>query len=237
MSGIKEPSGFRRDFGGQVPSMKDPIKYYQDEFGRELLEIKEAETGSAGDRISIVSLLPVEQLDRPRTEPMIEVFQRLPYKHLFLFCYFFSALVDQATHFSLREEHPYFDRLARYPKFVGILGTYWTNLHPGLLLLAATLYIEPDEWEFASHQFRDLADFFVNDYEEFWLKTYPNLTGRLKKEKERRNAVNLIFRAISNALARLFLPRSLSPYSKCFPVINLYEDWVKYFSHKINDKL
>ena len=216
--------------------MKDPISYYKEDFGQELLAIQNATTATIKDRISIVSLLPVEQYPGLLDENA-RVFKSLPSQRLFLFSYFFTSLIDQAIHSALREEHPYFDRLARYPKLVGILATYHHNIHPGLLLLAATLYINKDEQAMATEQFYALSDFFVEDYEEFIVNKYPSLTGRLQTEPDRNIAVRKLYTKLSNAIALLFLPRSLRPYSSLSPDIKLYEKWMSYFIKKINKKL
>lgn len=216
--------------------MKDPISYYKEDFGYELLAVQNATTATEKDRISIVSLLPSEEYPGLFFDNAL-AFKSLPSKRLFLFSYFFTSLVDQAIHSALREEHPYFDRLARYPKFVGILVTYYHNIHPCLLLLTATIYTSKEDQDIASEQFCTLSDFFAEDYEDFILNKYPTLTGRLQVEQVRRTAVHKLYTELSNAMALLFIPRSLRPYSLILPDIKLYEKWVGYFAEKINAKL
>jgi len=214
----------------------DAIEYYNTVFGKELIRIQNATKATIEDRISIVSLIPMK--DYPgRSDDHAKAFNETPSKRLFLFCFFFSALIDQAIHSGLREEHSYFDDLAKYPKFAGLLGSYFTNLHPVLLLLIATLYISTEKEDAATSEFQFLADFFSLDYCRFLCDVYPKLTGRLKSEKEQRNACRAILYKISNAMALIFIPQSLRPYSDLKPKKHLYERWVLYFSKKINKKL
>jgi hypothetical protein len=216
--------------------MKGSISYYEEDFGRELYAVQNATTATVKDSISIVSLLPTEQ-SHSLFDDHARAFKSLPSQRLFLFSYFFTSLIDQAIHSALREEHCYFDRLARYPKFVGILATYHHNIHPALLLLTATLYTKKEGQAAATEQFYALCDFFAEDYEDFIINKYPSLTGRLQTDRERHIAVRKLYTKISNTIALLFIPRSLRPYSSLSPDINLYEKWISYFSRKINAKL
>jgi hypothetical protein len=216
--------------------MKDSVKYYKENFGYELLAVQNATTATIKDRISIVSLLPAEQYPGLFDENA-RAFRSLPSQRLFLFSYFFTSLIDQAIHSALREEHAYFDRIAQYPNFVGILATYHHDIHPGLVILAATLYTNKEEQSMATNQFCALADFFAEDYGDFLVNKYPSLSGRLQTEQMRKIAVRKLYTELSNALALIFLPRSLRPYSSFSPDIKLYEKWMSYFIKKINKKL
>jgi hypothetical protein len=216
--------------------LMDAIEYYKTVFGKELMRIQNATKATIKDRISIVSFIPTKDFTRPFGDHA-KAFDETLSKRLFLFCFFFSALIDQAIHSSLRDEHYYFDNIAKYPKFAGLLGTYLSNLHPVLLLLIATLYISSEEEDAATSEFQLLADFFSLDYCRFLCDVYPKLTGRLKGEKEQRNACRAILSEISNAMALLFIPQSLRPYSALKPKKHLYERWVLYFSKKINKRL
>jgi len=224
------------NLGTNGKDMEDPISYYKEDFGCDLLSVQNATTGAVENRISIVSLVPAK-LGPSLFDEYARAFKGLASKRLFLFSYFFTSLIDQAIHSALSEEHPYFDRFARYPKLVGILATYHHNIHPGLLLLAATLYINKEDQNAATEQFCALSDFFAEDYENFILNQYPFLTGRLQTEQARKIAVRKIYTEISNAMALLFIPRSLRPYSSLSPDIELYEKWMGYFAKKINYKL
>jgi hypothetical protein len=216
--------------------MKDPISYYEEDFGRELYAVQNATTATIKDSISIVSLLPTDK-SPGLIDEHARAFKSQSSQLLFLFSYFFTTLIDQAIHSALREEHPYFDRLARYPKLVGILATYHHNIHPALLLLVATLYTNEEDQSSATEQFYALCDFFADDYGNFIIIKYPSMTGRLQTEKERYIAGRELYIKLSNVLALFFIPRSLRPYSSLSPDINLYEKWIRYFSRKINAKL
>jgi hypothetical protein len=217
-------------------SMKDPILYYKVEFGCELQMVKNATDATIKDSISIVSLLPNND-SAINTDGHALAFNSLTYQRLFLFSFFFTALIDQAIHSALREEHPYFYRLAQYPKFVGILATYHHNIHPCLLILVATLYTNYQDQDIATEEFFALADFFVDDYEDFIENKYPSLTGRLKNNEARKLAIQKLYAELSNALAFIFIPRSLRPYSSLLANVKLYEKWVGHLNSKINAKL
>lgn len=209
------------------------MAYYRQDFARELAAVR-----GAHDRvISIVSLVPDSRDLGTSLDESARAFQSLPSKRLFLFCFFFSALIDQAIHSALREEHEYFDNLARYPKFVGILSMYGHNLHPAALLLVATLYTGGDERGVATEEFQVLARFFADDYEDFLANKYPALSGRLQSGDAKSDACRRLYNELSNALALLFAPGRLSPYSSLLPDIRLYEEWLMFFSGLINSKL
>jgi len=214
----------------------DPVDYYKRKFGQELLYVSGATRGSGASGISIVWLVPRGEYPQG-FGGREKAFQKLVSKRLFLFCFFFSALIDQGIHSSLRSEHSHFDRLAKYPKFVGILGSAYTNLHPGLLLLLATLYIPAGEEKLASEEFQSLADFFSEDYCRFFHDEYPQITGRLVERQDQHQAIRKFLTELSNSTALLFIPNSLQPYSQQVPNLKLYENWMLYFSRKINSKL
>jgi hypothetical protein len=131
----------------------------------------------------------------------------------------------------------HFDRLAGYPKLVGILATACTNLHPAVLLLAATLYLDDSEVDEATVHFECLADFFIEDCHVFLGVKYPALTRRLVDPGERHEALRRLFRELSSALALLFVPGSFGPYSRRRPNLQLYESWVLYLNRGINAHL
>jgi len=216
-------------------SLMEPVRYYCEEFGAELQRVRAASSDRYDRSISVVSLVP-DHPDGSHAE-RAAAFRQVRSRPLFLFCYFFTALIDQAIHASLRQEHAYFDHLARYPKLVGILAALGTNLHPAVLLLAATLYLHESESEAATEQFKTLADFFIKDYHHFLDVKYPALTGRLTDPGERRDAVRRLFTELSSALALLFVPTSLGSYSRERPNRDLYESWVRYFNRGVNAHL
>lgn len=215
----------------------NPVDYYRTRFPRDLQDVA-GTSYSSGDRfISLVSLLP-----DPPPGGDDSVFARsgrrfiqLNSKPLFLFCYFFSSLIDQAIHSALRAEHPHFDHLAKYPKFVGILGTFHTNLHPALLLLTATLYVSRDENEATTRKLEELTDFFLSDYCQFITVDYPRLTGRLAAPADQQAALSALFSSLSSATALLFAPDTLK-FSQSEPNLILYKGWLSYVSQRVNER-
>lgn len=208
----------------------DAVRYYQEKFGSDLLRLINATSDS---RISIISLVP-DPRAAPSSNPVASEFQRLEHKPRFLFCYYFSALLDQAIHSSLREEHTHFDRLARYPKFCGFLGSYHSLLHPATLLLIATLYTPQQDERLVTEELQELAAFFPQDYYRFLTGEYPSLTNRLNTAQEREDAAAKLFTELSNAVATLFLPRSLRPYSQAEPNLHLFDQWAASIASSIN---
>jgi hypothetical protein len=174
------------------------VQYYETSFSDELTRvaipllaahhetstITHTETMTRGARISIVSLVP-ETIGGGPIGAAAKQFQSLKNKQLFLFCYYFSVLIDQAVHSSLREEHEHFDTLHSYPKFCGFLGSYHHNLHPALLLLIATLYPN-DATEHETIATVDLlAGYFRKNYISFFADAYPKHSGRLTDSHQR----------------------------------------------------
>lgn len=217
--------------------MKEPIRYYRDQFGMDLLRVANATRATINNRISIVSLIPAASSCPGGFGDIAEEFKKVKEKILFLFCFYFSALIDQAIHSALREEHPHFERLSRYPKFCGILGSYHTNLHPALLLLVATLYAADVDYSAITSDFEALSDFFPSDYYRFLVEEYPQLTGRLQTPSEQQKAVVQLFTELSNATAMIFQPRSLRPYSDAEPDMNLFSTWLRLVASNINKTL
>jgi hypothetical protein len=206
--------------------MPSAIEYYKISF-RHDLELVLDPSPFHRDRISIVSLLPKQA----------QVFNSMRSPHLFLFCFFFSSLLDQAVHSGLRAEHPHFDELARYPKIVGILATYWHNIHPVTLLMAATFQIPLNGVERATKDFETLSNFFIEDYCDFLMNQYPRLTGRLETNVESLQACRSVLNEMSSALAILFCPNTISPYSSEEANQELVAKWVAHFRNNVNMKL
>jgi hypothetical protein len=153
------------------------IEYYNEQFGRELLMVMNSRHPDSTNRLSILSLADDARLPQGMFDDHAANFRRVESKPRFLFCYYFSALIDQAIHSRLRELHASFDHYARYPKFCGILGSYWTNFHPNLILLVATLYVRPEDEEVALEDCGAYASFFPNDYCEFLREHMPKLAN------------------------------------------------------------
>jgi len=212
--------------GTERDQISSAIQYYKNSFLGDL-EFALDPSPLYRDKISIVSLLPGEARE----------FTQMQSPHLFLFCFFFSSLLDQAIHSGLRAEHPYFDKIAKFPKIVGILSTYWHNIHPAFLLMAATFQVPPNGIERATKDFKTLSDFFIEDYCDFFMNQYPQLTGRLKTNPERLQACISILTKISSALAILFCPNTIRPYSSEEANQELVAKWISHFRNNVNAKL
>ena len=204
----------------------NPIDYYKNSFAHDLTIAQNIDPNHS-DRISIVSLLPDKAT----------CFDSMNSPYLFLFCFFFSAILDQAVHSGLREEHEYFANLARYPKIVGILAMYWHNIHPVTLLMAATFQISPDQKDDVTKEFETLSDYFIDDYCNFFIEQYPKLSGRLQKRDDQIRACSAILNEMSTALAILFCPKTIKPYSSKEADQELVEKWVSHFRDNVNNKI
>jgi hypothetical protein len=210
----------------------DIITYYQENYKFDLINV----SGEFKDRISVVSLVPNNINISGGFGNAARKFERIDNKVQFLFCYYFSVLLDQAIHSAIREEHSTFDNLARYPKFCGILGSFHTNLHPALLLLVATLYTTDNNHELATEDFERLALFIPGEFYRFFTLEYPSITGRLTNKNLKLNVVYKLFNKLSDGVALLFQPKSLKPYSEEEPNLILFKRWINFISTKINEK-
>jgi hypothetical protein len=172
--------------------VSEATDYYNTLFGPQLLEVAHADSGWR-DRISLVGLIPGATNATPE---QARAFASLEEKHrvLFLMCYFYSALLDQAIHAGLREEHPAFDNLARYPKLVGILGSAWSNLNPANLLVAATLHMQTLSSEAVLTLFGELTSFMADEYVRFFTVEYPAHTDHLRSQEAQQRAIHLVLR-------------------------------------------
>jgi|GEM_PF-1234385 len=219
------------------------VQYYETSFSDELTRvaipllaahhetstITHTETMTRGARISIVSLVP-ETIGGGPIGAAAKQFQSLKNKQLFLFCYYFSVLIDQAVHSSLREEHEHFDTLHSYPKFCGFLGSYHHNLRPALLLLIATLYPN-DATEHETIATVDLlAGYFRKNYISFFADAYPKHSGRLTDSHQRAAALTRLFRELRLATTPHSLPRTLQPFTTAIPSLHLFERWARHIA-------
>ena len=172
--------------------MSQVADYYNTRFGPHLIKVANADSGWR-DRISLIGLIPGAVNATPGQS---RCFSSLDEKErvMFLLCYFYSSLLDQAIHSSLREEHPAFADLARYPKLVGILGSAHTNLHPANLLVAVTVHMQSLSSEAVTALFDDLTRFMVEEYVRFFSFEYPSLTTHLQSPESQKQALRTVFR-------------------------------------------
>jgi len=233
--------------------MEDPIKYYKSQFIDDYTNIQ-AE-GYFG-HVSLRSFSPeeYEELKEHKRNNQLnsfrnflskyyiltqtEIFQSFSSKHLFLFCYFFYVLFDQAVHSAIREEHKHFERLTNYLKLGGILSTSGVNFHPGHLILMATLYMDEEDKLKAKPQFKRLADYFLEDYESFLLHKYPEATGRLIHFKSRKEALIKILKKMNDATkASGRYDMAINLFTSHIPDNRLYSKLMDILSTKTDNKL
>ena len=186
------------------------VDYYQNQFGLDLTFTSENGIyGHPGQpyhpsrpkRISIYDLDPRRVLggEAPYKVP----FRRIENKHLFLMCFFYSTLLDQSIHFSVNEEHASFDKIAQYPKFVGILSGCNHNMHPTGLLCLASIYMDLDSEDQVNKEFNELTEFIIPDTKNFFLNDYPQITGRLLTKDEAEKVVITIFETFANSIRNI----------------------------------
>jgi len=191
----------------------DPIKYYHQQFASDLRYLNTADPFKYGRGISHLTLSPELMLGEPQAPCELQEFKSIEHKHLFLMCYFFSAVLDQAIHFSLREEHLYFDLHARFPKFVGILVTAHNNLHPNLLLLFATVYIQYYKVSNANQDFKILSEYMIPGFCKFFYVDYSSWSWRRQSQLERVTAIKTLLTTIRDGIEWVPRPRTLDSIS------------------------
>jgi len=162
----------------------DILEYYKSDFKQDLNLLIHSTTRKQ-DRISIVSL--IETMNAPDFYGVVQdSFKTLKNKSSFLICYFYSVLFDQAIHSYDRKLHFDFDKIAGYPKFVGILSSYWSNFNPLLLLLISTSHIK--DKENSINDFKIFTHYILSDYIDFFYNIFPKYTSELN-EKQYTNIV------------------------------------------------
>ena len=178
------------------------IKYYEYQFQIDLTLLLHS-TETKQDRLSIVSLM--DTMSAPSFYGDVQnAFKELSDKPLFLICYFYSVLIDQAIHSYDKELHYDFEKIAGYPKFVGILSSYWHNFEPSLLLLIAIKYIKEEE-DF-NNKFEIFTKYILNDYILFFKDIFPKYTLLLSNKSDIDSALNAIFYDIKISLKKENIP-------------------------------
>ena len=153
---------------------------------------------------------------------------------MFLFCSFYTALIDQAIHSSLRIEHQNFEKIAGYPKFVGILSSYGSNMDPALLLLIATVYCKDDSKEDVTKDFNDFTDYMLDDYIDFFHNVFPKYAYGLKTTDEQDEAIHQVFSDIHQAMQWDSVSKEIARLS---PSLDLYKAWILLFNDKLSEKM
>lgn len=179
------------------------IEYYKNYFPTDLQNVMA--TLEHGNRISIHSFISVDadgHFGRTR-----QAFLEAHSPRIFLYCFFFTALIDQAIHAALREEHDSFEKIAGYPKFAGILSSYNHNMEPALLLLISTVYLDGEDEKSIVDDFKSLTDYFLNDYIDFFHNVFPEYTNRLSTRENQNRAIKNVFSAIKSEMIWEYVPK------------------------------
>ena len=179
----------------------DPIDYYHQQFPADLDFISRAGPYSTRGIISFFTLSPSTVLGSKQVKGCeLQECRSGENKHLFLMCYFFLTILDQAIHFNLRSEHKFFDFIARYPKFKGFLVTSHNNMHPNSLLVFATVYIKYFSVFGATEDFRSISRIMLRNICDFLRNTYPAMTERLPTKNQREEAVSIMLNTIQSGI-------------------------------------
>jgi hypothetical protein len=181
------------------------IKYYEHQFQIDLTFLLNS-TETKQDRLSIVSLIDTMSASGFYGDVQ-NAFKALDDKPSFLICYFYTVLIDQAIHSYSKVLHHDFEKIAGYPKFVGILSSYWHNFEPSLLLLIAIKYIK--EEENFNNKFEIFTRYILNDYIVFFKDIFPKYTLLLSNKSKIDSALNSIFYDITISLRKENIPTSI----------------------------
>ncbi len=158
-----------------------------------------------GNQISIHSLISSDAHGHFGRTRRAFLASKSPYK--FLHCFFFTALIDQAIHTALRDEHYKFEQIAGYPKFVGILSSYSHNIDPAVLLLISTVYLNEQNEKSIIDDFKSLTEYFLNDYIDFFHNVFPEYTNRLSTREKQNRAIRNVFSAIKSEMIWEYVPK------------------------------
>ena len=206
------------------------IEYYREIFPTDIQNIMQ--TLGHGNRISIHSLISDDATDHFGQTRRAFLETKSP--RMFLFCFFYTALIDQVIHSSLRTEHQNFERIAGYPKFVGILSSYGSNMDPALLLLIATVYMKDENEIEVINDFNDLTDYFLDDYIDFFHNVFPEYADGLKTRDQQNKAISSVYNEISYSMQWSIVSKGTAIIS---PNLELYKIWILSLNEKLNQKI
>ena len=179
--------------------------------------------------------LSIHHFVRPGTEGRTkQAYLKSKSQRMFLHCFFFLVLIDQAIHAGLREEHAIFERIAGYPKFVGILSSYNSNMHPTLLLLIGTS-LQDGENEYSIIKcFEELTEYFLDDYENFFHCVFPQYADSL----ETKSAQTAVYKTVLLEMQNAMLWKNLQKdFNFITPNIQMFRLIIKFFNETVNRKL
>ena len=213
----------------------DPIDYYHQQFPADLDFISRAGPYSTVGKISFFTLLPSTVLGLKQVKGCeLQEFRSVENKHLFLMCYFFLTILDQAIHFNLRSEHKFFDFIARYPKFKGFLVTSHNNMHPNSLLVFATVYIKYFSVFGATEDFRSLSRIMLRNICDFLRNTYPAMTERLPTKNQREEAVSIILNTIESGIFEYEVDRRWLETLGFPSDMNMFNEWIQTLKNQLD---
>jgi hypothetical protein len=182
------------------------VDYYEGELASDIRALSEA---SGGDFSVVAFVHPTTAVPG---RDMQRLFHAMPVERqvAFLMGFHFCALLDQAVHDSIRERHARFDDVARYPKLRGILASYWTNMHPALLLGVASGRVDEGAIEATTEEFERLSAHVVTEYGRFLVEDFADLADVPRGDQVKDRLLAPVFSSLSSAYAILFLPAASS---------------------------
>jgi len=206
------------------------IKYYENYFPEDLINIKATLKHSNGISIhSFISASAQDHFGQTR-----KAFLHSKSKYKFLFSFFYTVLLDQVIHFSLHDKHSDFENISGYPKFVGILSSYGSNMDPALILLIATVYLEGEDKDIVTEDFADFTEYILEDYADFFYNIFPQYTTDLYTKEMQEDALIIIFENMKLAMNWESVQKSINIIT---PDLLLYKNWINIFNMKVDEKL
>ena len=213
---------------GTVPRRRpvNLVDYYKRELGPDISKL----TAAGGGDLSIVAFVDPNTAAPGRD--VQRLFQAMPVERqvAFLLGFHFCVLIDQAIHDAIRPLHSRFDAVVRYPKLRGILASYWTNMHPALLLGVASSRVDVSAINSTTAAFRGLSTHVVEEYARFLVEDFADLTDTARGDVARDQLLVPVFRSLSGGYTLFSLP-SATPTSFPYrvgimpPRRELYTEW------------
>lgn len=205
------------------------VEYYQQQFSKDLIDLMNSHE-FAKERISIVSL--VDNMSAPDHYGVVRnEFKNIQNKPLFLMSYFFLVLMNQAIHSGARNLHQDFQNIVQYPKLVGILSSYGSNLHPALLLIVSIKHSE--NIETTIDNFRILTKFLLHDYQDFFYQQFPKYSKALHTNDDIKFNLKNVFNEIDIAIKWSNVPKSIWNYQLKSDEFTGYKSMIEIFNNEL----
>ena len=125
--------------------MQSLVQYASTAFPEDLRRIQQAGDGRLGRRLSFVVFEPQPAPRRTPFRLQQLVYERVTDRAGFLQCLFHVVLFDQALHTASPAAHAARETMRPAPKYVGILGGFYSFNHPARLLGQAAQFAPPEE--------------------------------------------------------------------------------------------